>query len=225
METNLVAHVPSFNEQVKGLKEQIKNALPSEIAAVFFKEAEDLGLSDVAKNALKPGTKAPLFSLPDATGNLISLTDSLSRGSVVLTFYRGIWCPYCNLQLRTYQEVLSQIQALGATLIAVSPNTPDHSLSMNEKHALAYDVLSDFDNQIARQYKIVFSQSETVAAVGKALGADIAVFNGVATREIPVPATFIIDRHGIIRFTFADGNYTKRVEPQTILDVLATVKK
>jgi peroxiredoxin len=219
-----MAHVPSFNEQVKGLKEQIKNAIPSEISAVFFKEAEDLGLSDVAKNALKPGTKAPLFSLPDAAGNLISLTNALSRGSVVLTFYRGVWCPYCNLQLKTYQEVLPQIQALGATLIAISPNAPDHSLSMKEKHALAYDVLSDFDNQIARQYKIVFTQSETVAAVGKALGADIAVFNGVATREIPVPATFIIDQQGTIRFTFADGDYTKRIEPQTILDVLATVK-
>lgn len=219
-----MAHVPSFNEQVKGLKEQIKNALPQEISDVFFKEAEDLGLSDVAKNALKPGTKAPLFSLPDATGNLISLTDAISRGTVVLTFYRGVWCPYCNLQLKTYQEVLPQIQALGATLIAVSPNTPDHSLSMKEKHALAYDVLSDFDNQIAKQYKIVFSQSEMVAAVGKALGADIAVFNGVTTREIPVPATFIIDQQGTIRFTFADGNYTKRVEPQTILDGLAILK-
>jgi peroxiredoxin len=224
VETNLVAHVPSFNEQVKGLKEQIKNALPSEISAVFFKEAEDLGQSDVAKNALKPGAKAPLFSLPDATGNLISLAEALSKGTVVLTFYRGIWCPYCNLQLKTYQEILPRIKALGATLIAVSPNTPDHSLSMKEKHALAYEVLSDFDNRTAKQYKIVFSQSEAVASVGKTLGADIAVFNGVPTREIPVPTTFVIDRQGIIRFTFADGNYTKRVEPQTVLDVLATLK-
>src|SRR6202035_3355549 len=112
-----------------------------------------------------------------------------------------------------------RIKALGSTLIAVSPNTPDHSLSMKEKHALAYEVLSDFDNRTAKQYKIVFSQSEAVASVGKTLGADIAVFNGVPTREIPVPTTFVIDRHGIIRFTFADGNYTKRVEPQTVLDV------
>jgi peroxiredoxin len=95
---------------------------------------------------------------------------------------------------------------------------------MKERHALAYEVLSDSDNQIAKQYKIVFSQSDAVASVGKKVGADIAAFNGVDKREIPVPATFIIDRQGIIRFTFAEGDYTKRVEPQTVLDALATLK-
>ena len=94
---------------------------------------------------------------------------------------------------------------------------------MKEKHTLAYDVLSDFDNQIAKQYKIVFSQSDAVAEVGKKVGADIAAFNGTGNREIPVPATFIIDRQGIIRFTFANGDYTKRVEPQTLLDALTKI--
>jgi peroxiredoxin len=128
------------------------------------------------------------------------------------------------LQLKIYQEILPRIEALGASLVAVSPNTPDHSLSMKERHALAYEVISDSDNQIAKQYKIVFSQSDAVAAVGKKVGADIAAFNGVDKREIPVPATFIIDRQGIIRFTFAEGDYTKRVEPQAVLDALATLK-
>jgi peroxiredoxin len=215
---------PSFKEQVDELKEQMKAAAPAEILAVFSKEAEDLGLSDVAKNALQPGTRAPLFTLPNATGSLRSLSDALGTGNVVLTFYRGIWCPYCNLQLKIYQEILPRIEAMGASLLAVSPNIPDHSLSMKEKHALSYEVLSDFDNQIAKQYKIVFSQSDAVADMGKKVGVDIAAFNGVAKREIPVPATFIIDRQGIIRFTFANGDYTKRVEPQTVLDALASLQ-
>jgi len=224
METKTLADIPSFKEQVDLLREQMKSAAPADILAVFSKEAEDLGLSGVEKNALKPGTVAPLFTLPNATGSLISLTDALSKGNVVLTFYRGLWCPYCNLQLKIYQEILPRIEALGVSLVAVSPNTPDNSLSMKERHALAYEVLSDSDNQIAKQYKIVFSQSDAVAAVGKKVGADIASFNGVDKREIPVPATFIIDRQGIIRFTFAKGDYTKRVEPQTVLDALATLK-
>jgi peroxiredoxin len=215
---------PSFKEQVDELKEQMKAAAPAEILAVFSKEAEDLGLSDVAKNALQPGTRAPLFTLPNATGSLRSLSDALGTGNVVLTFYRGIWCPYCNLQLKIYQETLPRIEAMGASLLAVSPNIPDHSLSMKEKHALSYEVLSDFDNQIAKQYKIVFSQSDAVADMGKKVGVDIAAFNGVAKREIPVPATFIIDRQGIIRFTFGNGDYTKRVEPQTVLDALASLQ-
>jgi len=219
-----MARTPSFKEQVEALKEQMKAAAPADILAVFSREAEDLGLSDVAKNALQPGTKAPIFTLPNATGIEISLSDALGKGNVVLTFYRGIWCPYCNLQLKTYQEILPRIEAMGASLLAVSPNIPDHSLSMKEKHALSYEVLSDFDNQIAKLYKIVFSQSDAVADVGKKLGADIAAFNGVAKREIPVPATFIIDRQGIIQFTFANGDYTKRVEPQTVLDALDLLK-
>jgi len=177
MEAKTKTAVPSWDEQVHALKEQMKNAAPAEILSVFSKEAEDLGLSDVAKNALKPGRVAPAFELPNATGNLISLVDVLGKGNVVLTFYRGLWCPYCNLQLKLYQEILPQIRELNANLIAISPNTPDHSLSMKEKHALGYEVLSDFDNHVAKQYKIVFTQAEHVAEVGKKLGADISAFN------------------------------------------------
>ncbi|HMI68002.1 MAG TPA: peroxiredoxin-like family protein [Cyclobacteriaceae bacterium] len=221
METKTNVAVPSWDEQVHALKEQMKNAAPAEILSVFSKEAEDLGLSDVAKNALKPGRVAPAFELPNATGNLISLVDALRKGNIVLTFYRGLWCPYCNLQLKLYQEILPQIRELNANLIAISPNTPDHSLSMKEKHDLGYEVLSDFDNHVAKQYKIVFTQADHVAEVGKKLGADISAFNGTDKNEIPVPATFIIDKDGIIRFTFAHGDYTKRIEPQQVLDVLS----
>jgi len=223
MKTNTKINIPSFSEQVALLKEQMKTAAPAEILSVFSKEAEDLGISEVAKNALQPGMEAPLFTLPDAVGNLISLQDALNKGSVVISFYRGIWCPYCNLQLKLFQEILPQIRAHNSTLIAVSPNTPDYSMSMKVKHSLEFDVLSDFDNLVAKQYHIVFCQSDHVAEVGKKLGADISVFNGVNKREIPVPATFIIDRKGIIRFTFAYGNYTKRVEPQKLLDELGKI--
>lgn len=225
MESTNELAVPVYDEQLQVLKQQLGAMAPAHVLAVFSEEQAELSQSGIAKNALQPGVEAPLFTLPDATGNNVSLQNELKNNNVILTFYRGVWCPFCNLQLKLYQEILPQIKALGATLIAVSPMTPDNSISMKEKHSLEFSVLSDFDNATARKYGIVFTQAAHVAEVGIQLGADIAKFNGVEKREVPIPATFFIGKDGLIKHTFAEGDYTKRLEPQQILNILTGLNK
>ena len=135
---------------------------------------------------------------------------------MVLTFYRGDWCPYCNLQLRAYQAILPLIQELGASLVAVSPQTPDNSLSTAEKKGLTFPVLSDAGNKVARQYGLVFSLSETLRTVS----ANLPSFNGDDSWELPIPGTFVIAHDRTVRLAFVDADWTKRLEPAAILDTL-----
>jgi peroxiredoxin len=140
---------------------------------------------------------------------------------VVLTFYRGIWCPYCNLELKTYQQILPQLKAAGANLVAVSPMTPDNSLQLKDTNALEFEVLSDVGNHVARQFTTVFKNLETSIKAMAELGYDFNGFYGDTSAEIPVPATFVIGQDGTIKFAgTAGGDYRERVEPKKILEVL-----
>jgi peroxiredoxin len=141
---------------------------------------------------LKKGDKAPLFSPPNATGKTISIESYLRQGPEVLTFYRGVWCPYCNLQLKNYHQILLHILEAGANLVAVSPMTPDHSLRMKDTNALQFEVLSDTGNRIARQFTTVFKYSDEAIQAMKDLGYDFLGFYADESAEIPVPATFVI---------------------------------
>jgi peroxiredoxin len=142
---------------------------------------------------------------------------------VVLTFYRGVWCPYCSLHLKTYQQILPDIRAAGANLIAISPMTPDNTLSMQETNALQFEVLSDVGNQVARGYTTVFKNGDAPIQAMQDLGYDFFGFYGDASAELPVPATFVIapDR-SLLLAASGGGDYRERVEPQAILDALAS---
>ena len=135
---------------------------------------------------------------------------------MVLTFYRGEWCPYCNLQLRAYQAILPQVQELGASLVAVLPQIPDHSLSTAEKKDLRFPVLSDSGNVVARRYGLVFAVSERL----RQAGAHLPTYNGDASWELPMPGTFVIAPDGVVRLAFVDADWTKRLEPMEILETL-----
>jgi peroxiredoxin len=140
---------------------------------------------------------------------------------VVLTFYRGIWCPYCNLELKTYQQILPQLKAAGANLVAVSPMTPDHSLQLKDTNALQFEVLSDVGNHVARQFTTVFKNLDSSIKAMAELGYDFNGFYGDESGEILVPATFVISQDGTIKFAgTAGGDYRERVEPRKILEVL-----
>ena len=139
-----------------------------------------------------------------------------------MTFYRGAWCPYCDLTLRAYQALLPQIRSLGATLIAISPQTPDGSLTTAETKELAFPVLSDTGNGVARQYGLVFRVSTALEATHQAFGIDLARSNGDTSNELPVPGTFIIGRDGRIAFAFVDSDYRVRLEPAELLRQLET---
>lgn len=215
----------TLEQQINEFKAQIATQAPPQVVEQFGKHINMLVESGVEKNALKVGDKAPTFTLPDSLGRQVSLSELLLQGPVVVTFYRGEWCPYCNLQLHAYQQILPQIKELGTTLVAISPQTPDHSLSMSEKHELAFPVLSDQGNKVARQFGLVYSIEEQTRALLKSIGSDISVFNGDESWELPVPGTFIIEQDSSIRLAYADADFTHRLEPSTLLAGLRALGK
>ena len=215
----------TLEQQIHEFHVQLATQAPPQVVDQFRQHINTLMASGVEKNALKVGEKAPSFTLPDALGRPVSLAGLLQQGPAVVTFYRGEWCPYCNLQLHAYQQVLPQIKELGASLVAISPQTPDHSLSLSEKHELAFPVLSDQGNQVARQFGLVYSIEGQTRTLLKSLGSDIPAFNGDESWELPVPGTFIISQDGTIRLTYADADYTHRLEPSALLDGLRIMSK
>ena len=171
-----------------------------------------------AGGALGVGDAAPDFALPGVDGEPVRLASLLERGPVVLAFYRGSWCPYCNTQLRDYQEALGEIRAAGASLVAVSPQSPDSSVSMQERNALSFPVVSDTGNLVSRDYGLVFAVDAETRERYDAVGIDLEKVNGAW--ELPVPATYVIDADGTIRYAFVEADYTQRATVGDILDAV-----
>jgi peroxiredoxin len=193
--------------------------------SILTGDMERVRAAGTVANALKVGQSAPDFTLPDAFGNPVSLKALLAQGPVVISFYRGEWCPFCNIELRALEEALPKMRALGATLIAISPEKADHGIVATEKNKLTFPVLSDFGNQVARQFGIVFQVGQNLKEFSKnAFQNDIALRNGEASYELPVPATYVIDTAGIIRFAHVDVDYMLgRAEPEVVVAVLETI--
>src|SRR5262249_13450133 len=153
--------------------------------------------------ALKVGDRAPDFELPDATGKKVKLSELTARGPVVMTWYRGGWCPYCNIALRGFQKRLPEIRAEGASLVAISPETPDNSLSTAEKNHLEFEVLSDRGNRVAQSYGVAYKVPRVVAEQSQGR---LARYNGDDSGTLPLGVTYVIDHDGIIRYAFVDSD-------------------
>ena len=199
---------------------QSKRNVPASTKETFARGTQDLIASGLADQSVKQGDKAPDFALPDVNGETVQLSQLLAHGPVVLIFYRGGWCPYCNLALRSYQAILPEIQRAGATLVAVSPQTPDNSLSAREKMDLSFPVLSDRENAVARTYGLVFTVSSDVQAVQQSMGLDLSKVNGSETWELPIPGSYVIAQDRTVALAFVDPDYTHRLEPGAILAAL-----
>ena len=170
---------------------------------------------------LAVGDRAPAFTLPDATGKQVSLADRLDGGPVVLQFYRGDWCPYCNLHLRALQTALPGIRKRGASLVAISPQSPDHSLSLIEKAELEFDVLSDVDQHVIRDYRLQFTLPADLQGVYRdVFELDLRFQNADGSWNLPVPATFVISADGTIVTSEVEVDYRARIEPSVILESL-----
>ena len=208
-----------MNELV-ALEQERRAKRPAELQAVMDQATAELAASGMADGFLQVGDAAPDFVLPDALGNAVTLADLRAQGPVVLSFYRGAWCPYCNLELQLLQQALPDIRALGATLVAISPQTPDNSLTLAEKHGLAFPVLSDAGNAVARRFGLVFTVPAALRGVYDKLGIDIAAHNGDGSFELPVPGTYVVGRDGTIAFAYANVDYTRRVATAEILEAL-----
>lgn len=200
----------------------MEKVLPKEVLDAFEKSIQDLRTSDSGRGLIA-GVKAPDFTLVDSTGQKITLSEELLKGPVVLIFYRGTWCPFCNLELKAYQRMNDDIKAIGGQLIAVSPQTPNYSASVQEKNELNFHVLSDLHNKTAEQYNLKFKLPEYVYPIYRSLDISLETFNGDHSWELPVPATYVIDKAGIIRFASAEADYKKRMEPSKVMHILQSL--
>lgn len=207
-------------EQLAETRAGFQQKVAQDVKDTMAAATEALESAGLANQALTVGDAAPDFELPDATGKTVHLSELLKQGPVVINFYRGEWCPYCNLELRAFQNLLPEFKQAGATLVAISPELPDHSLSATEKHSLEFAVLSDVGNQVSRQYGLVFTLDASLKPIYQNFGIDIPASNGDDSYELPMPATYVIDSSGRIRYAFAEADYTQRAEPQDVLAVI-----
>ncbi|WP_088832590.1 peroxiredoxin-like family protein [Paenibacillus tyrfis] len=211
-----------LQSELEAATAQMEQLLPQEVLDAFDMSIRELRESGVG-TGLELGTQAPDFTLIDHAGNKITLSAETAKGPVVLTFYRGAWCPFCNLQLLAYQRIWNDLQAAGAQLIAVSPQTPDQSILLNEKHRFSFPILSDVHNQTAEKYNLKFRMPDHLHDIYRSLGITLDAFNGDHSWELPVPATFVIDKARIIRAAQVDADYKNRMEPAEILQILNSI--
>lgn len=212
--------VPSIHQELDGITASIPEAIGTRIAS---------GVTEIDTSGVAPGLavgeRAPNFTLPNALGQPVTLADLLLQGPVVVTFYRGEWCPYCNIQLRGLQAALPRLRELGASLVAISPQAADHGLSITEKDELAFPVLSDLDQSVIRAYRIQFTLTGDLEDLQvNVFKNDPATQNADHTRSLPVPATFVIDRGGIVRAAFVSADWRYRPEPADIVAALTALQ-
>ena len=210
----------SLADRLGATVESFMSSLADEDARITGGSFEKLAASQTAENALTVGDTVPDFTLPNVTGDPVSLHDMLDKGPVVLNFYRGGWCPFCNLELQALQARLPEIRALDATLVGISPETPDNSLTAIEKHQLEFEVLSDVGNRIARSFGLLFTVYEEMRPLYLKWGLDVPASNGDDSWELPVPATYVIGRNGVIHAAHVDKDYTRRMEPDAVVTAL-----
>ena len=190
---------------------------PVAVQEAFTAQIEELRATGIEDRVLPVGAELPDLVLPDASGTPRRLREF---GPAVLVFYRGGWCPYCNLQLRAWQQRLAELSARGLALVAISPQQPDASLDTAEKNALAFPVLSDSAGLAGAAFGVSFTLPEALADIYRGFGNDLAVLNGPAGWRLPVPATFVVGADGRIVFAKADADYRTRVEPDEALAAL-----
>jgi len=212
----------SLTQDLRDLRDKLRALQSPEKKSVMDAATQDLAQSEIMARVLKAGDRLSNFTLPNAVGRQVEIKSLLAQGPLIIAFYRGMWCPYCNLELRSLQQALPQIQAQGASLVAISPQTPDNSLSTVEKNELAFEVLSDVGNVIARQFGLVFTVPEQLRPIYESFSIDLPAHNGDDSFELPISATYIVAPSGEIVSAFVDADYTKRLDPQ---EIVATLEK
>ena len=210
----------TLREQFAERKAQIAKYVPPEAQAVHARAIRELEELGIRERALPRGVRAPNFELPDQEGRRVSSTELLQTTVLVICFFRGRWCPFCVGQLEAMNAVLPQIQAVGAALLAISPQTLRQSFFMAEQHKLNFPLLSDGRNQVARQFGLVYRVPEYQQSVYQRAFINLPIANGDDSWELPIPATYIIGRGGSVRYASLNPDYSVRPEPEEVLDHL-----
>jgi peroxiredoxin len=193
---------------------------PAPVHALMHRATTELIASGQAERALKAGDVAPVFSLPDAQGNLVSSTELLARGALVVSFYRGVWCPYCNMELQALEQALPAFKARGASLVAISPQSQANSRKSQCQNGLGFPILSDSGNEVAAAFGLRFKLPDYLAELYLSLGNNLPVINGDQSWTLPMPGRFVIGQDGIIQYAEVNPDYTLRPEPTELLPAL-----
>jgi peroxiredoxin len=210
----------SLKTELDAFRFDFMTKAPPEVREAMARADTELAASGILQRALKARDRAPDFRLPDVHGAPVRLNDLLAKGPVVVSFYRGEWCPYCKLELRALQKALPEITRLGAQLVAISPQLPDESLSTAEKNELTFFVLSDVGSVTAKAYGIAFDLAEELRPIYTRFGHALPDKNGDDSWVLPMPATYVIDSDGTVALAFVDVDYRNRLEPAEIIAAL-----
>ena len=211
----------TLSEQLEEYRAGWKQRVPADRQAAMERHIAHLTESGAGRNAMQVGDQAPPITLPDAHGKPFDVAELLAKGPVVVTFYRGGWCPFCNLELKAYQAVLPRIVAAGATLVAISPEKPDDSMSTLEKNALSFPVLSDVGQKVGRAFGLVYAFTDELRSVYDGFKLDIPDKNGApGDWSLPLSATYVIGSDGRILFADTSVDYRHRTDPLDVLQVL-----
>lgn len=205
--------------------ENFKKNAPSQIKDPVLASRENFIASYQISSAAKVGDTFPSFRLTNAVGKEVTRDELLAQGPLLITFYRGEWCPFCNMALIALQERVDYFKAKGVTLVAISPELPNSNLSTTEKHALKFQVLSDVGNKLAKELGILFAMPDSVRPAFDIMGHDLKGRNGDDSFELPLPATFLVDAKGIVRNSYVNPDYTKRIEPDTAMEWVDALQK
>lgn len=212
----------SLKEQLAEYRAGWYKRVPPERQAIMQRHIDQLRAGAISRSMLKVGDRAPAIVLMNAKGQTVDVARLLKKGPVIVAFYRGGWCPYCNLELKAYQQILPEIAAAGASLIAISPEKPDESLSTAEKNALSFEVLSDVGQNVGRAFGLVYDFTDELKSAYRGFNLDIPARNGTPEEwALPVSATYVIDRDGIIVYAYTDPDYRDRADPREVLAALS----
>ncbi len=211
--------------KIEYLQDQLLTDINPQALRGILQKIDILKSSALAHKFLDKGDKAVDFTLPNAIGKQFNLAKLCNKGKVVLTFFRGGWCPYCYVELRKFQNLLAKFKSLGAQIIAISSERPDYCLNTMERNGLEFEVLCDKGNKVAQEYNLVY-KSESEIDLWDELGLiKTAITNGDISYELPVPATYIIDENMVIRYAYANPDYRRRANPQDVLNILAGLER
>lgn len=203
----------TLQDQIDEYKAGFRKRVPVETQQVMARATEDLIATGQHLNAPKVGEAFPEFALPNQNGETVRLSDLLAKGPVVVSFFRGLWCPYCVLELNALNEASDEIRALGAELVLISPQTQAYSAKTVEQNKLRFDALSDAGNAFARTLGTVFELPEHLKAIYKKFGIDLPAHNGDESWELPMPARYVIGTDGAVIWADVNPDYTRRPDP------------
>jgi peroxiredoxin len=222
-EPALASDIRPLREILAERQELIAKYVPAETQAVHARAVADLKQKRVAANILPVGARVPQFQLQDHDGKSASSSVLLAKGRLVLCFIRGRWCPFCVAQMEAMNLMLPEIEQVGATLAAISPQTVQQSFFMRDQHKLRFPLLSDSGNKVAREFGLTYRIPDEQRTIYQRAFVNLPFVNGDNSWELPVPATYIIDRDGTVLYVSANEDYTERPEPEDVVRFLQTL--